>query len=210
MTVYCVRKKLALGLRFEHPSNRCQARIVPGTNSTVTGRELFAPFDPFPEQQSATRGLPLLTMNEDGTRLAVAFDNRGTSHNSIRDSGSGREINRIEFSGCLVDFELTADGSRIAAAFYDLEEPKDSRIGVNVWDTSTGNLVQSLPKLPYFSWNGLGRLIYRILWSPDGTRLLRQSLAREATDNTGEYRTVIQIVDVASSGELWQREMPGH
>jgi WD40 repeat protein len=174
----------------------------------VTGRELFAPFDPFPDlQPAATYSFPPLAMSEDGARLAVAVHNRGSCHISVRDGGSGSEIHRIEFPGNLSDIELTADGSRIAVAFYDLEEPKDSRIGVKVWDTSTGDLVQSLPMLPYFRKVPLSPN-YRILWSPDGTRLLRQSLSREATDDRPEFHAVFQIVDVASGGELWQREMP--
>jgi WD40 repeat protein len=167
----------------------------------VTGRELLEPFDPFPDQQPGQFVGRPLTMSEDATRIAVEIHNRDSSYISIRDGGSGSEICRIEVPGSVSDIKLTSNGSRIAVAFF---ERGHSRIGVNVWDTSTGNLVQPLPLLPFF----YSESYYRILWSPDGTRLLRQSLSREATDGRREFRALFQIVDVASGEELWQREMP--
>ena len=98
----------------------------------VTGRELVAPFDPFPDEQrpGAIRRL-LLTMSDDGTRLAVALG-RHFRHAraeqlgriSIRDGSTGREIRRIEIPGFVAEIALTADGSRIAVQYV---EPGDSR-----------------------------------------------------------------------------------
>ena len=53
----------------------------------------------------------------------------------------------------------------------------------------------------------------RILWSPDGTQLLRQTVSSETVPNetfigTKKYRELFQIVNAVSGEALWEREFP--
>ena len=175
----------------------------------------YAPFDPFPDLQERGNRRPLfLAMSDDGTRLAVAlhyrFGNRverKPGSISIRDGDTGSEIRRIDIPGFVFAIALTPDGSRIAVEYGEPTEPDAPRLrsgqaGVTIWDTSTGELVQTLPMLPW----SLGHS--QILWSPDGKRLLRQSFSTETIDDRPQFRGLIQIVDAASTDVVWQRESP--
>ncbi|MBW8884090.1 MAG: WD40 repeat domain-containing protein, partial [Planctomycetia bacterium] len=185
----------------------------------VTGRQLVAPFDPFPDQQ----GRPwsprrrFIAMSDDGTRIAAALgrfvsafsDAEQPGRISIRDGETGSEIRSVEVPLNATDIALTADGSRIAVEYAQFAEPGSPRFtsglaGVKIWDTSTGDLVQTLPLLP--SSDGFSR----ILWSPDGARLLRQSVTVETIDNKRTFRELFQVVEVASGEKLWEREFPPH
>jgi serine/threonine protein kinase/WD40 repeat protein len=203
-----------------------------------TGRELIAPFDPFPDKQDAESRIPLVNVSDDGTRLAATLsrrvgDGRPPGHISLHDGGTGREIRRIESPGNVKELALTADGSRLAVEYLEFEPPptrgevrrEGRRIGelnqteklqelrqrlsrqqaeVKIWDTSTGELIQTLPKLPWTSFYS------RILWSPDGKRLLRTSVTSEIDDNQERYRELFQVVDVASGEITWERPFPSH
>lgn len=180
-----------------------------------TGREFFAPLDPFPDLQVLGNQFLCLTMSNNGKRLAVAVHGESSDSTderlrriSIRDGDTGREIRSIESSGLVSEIALSPDGSRLVA---------DNLGQITIWDTSTGELVQTLPTLPL---QESPRVAFcRTLWSPDGTQLLRQtctsepvpneSVPNEAFAGTGKYRALFQILNAASGEALWEREFPG-
>src|SRR5262249_12587955 len=104
----------------------------------TTGRLLVAPFEPFPETRAdGTRQLIFL-MSEFDQRLVAAVNRRPGSTDprlgyfTIHDGGTGNEIRRIECPGIVTELALSADGSRIAVEFIELEEKIESRkVGVN-------------------------------------------------------------------------------
>ena len=187
-----------------------------GLFDSLTGREIFAPFDPFPAQKrSQLRSLSLsLAISADGTRIAVmnlaASEESGerTTHISIHDGVSGKELRRFEqFPGPVTQILLSADGSRLAVGFIQGESVNRSiqaqpkrQAGSQVWNTSTGELVQSLPLIP------ASLLSSKILWDPAGARLLRSSLSNDSDDNPSRLRQRFVLVDVTSGTELWERE----
>ena len=122
-------------------------------------------------------------MSDDGTRLAAALGSRlsGRStaeqvgHISIRDGGTGSEIRRIESPGIVTRDRPHRGRQPHRRGIRRAGEPartaqSSGQAGVKIWDTSTGELVQTLPMLPWTAAHN------RILWSPDGARLLRQSV----------------------------------
>jgi WD40 repeat protein len=197
-----------------------------------TGRELIAPFDPFPDKQDVQTRTPHVAVSDDGTRLATTLsrrvgDGRPAGHICLYDLSAGRELRRIESPGIVTELALTADGSRLAAAYLDqpaspanlqrsgggnpaeVLRTREERVtreqaAVKVWDTSTGELIQTLPKLPWTFRSS------RILWSPDGKRLLRQSVAKEIIDDKLTNRELFQVVEAASGEKVWEREFPNH
>jgi serine/threonine protein kinase/WD40 repeat protein len=174
----------------------------------ATGRELFAPLDPFPGWLDVASSDRLLSMSNDGSRLAVAVaagrsrvesTDSQLDRISIRDGSTGHEIRSLASPGLISQIALTSNGSRLAVVYGERATPTVQQSGVKVWDTSTGELVQTLPMLP-----GVAN---STLLSPDGTRLLRQSYWIETIDNRPSNRQLLlQVVDVASGEELWRRE----
>ena len=146
------------------PGEGSSPRALVGLFDSLTGREIFAPFDPFPAQKrSQLRSLSLsLAISADGTRIAVmnlaASEESGerTTHISIHDGVSGKELRRFEqFPGPVTQILLSADGSRLAVGFIQGESVNRSiqaqpkrQAGSQVWNTSTGELVQTLPLIP--------------------------------------------------------------
>ena len=186
----------------------------------VTGRELLAPFDPFPDEKDiGNRRTRLMAMSDDGTQIAVALAKRYIDYDarpgriSIRDGDTGAEIRRIEIPGLVCEIALSSDGSRLAVEYIERGEPAvglqtSGQAGVMIWDTSTGELVRTLPVLPWTAPNTFAGG-NKILWSPDGARLLRQSVLSESTDERQSYRERLQVVEAASGEKLWEKEFPG-
>src|SRR5262249_150540 len=123
----------------------------------VTGRELIAPFNPFPDHKDVnSRRATHLTMSADGKRLAVALGAESSvpspRGSRILDGGTGIKIHRLQIEGAVQEIALTPDGSRLAVDYADREtisvETRSAQSEVGIWDTSTGQLLQTLPKLP--------------------------------------------------------------
>ena len=181
----------------------------------LTGRELIAPFDPCTDVRPGNRSLRM-SMSNDGTRLASAVALRTDpittpqpAQISIRDGATGSEIRRIEGPANVSEIALSADGSRLAVEYVEQVESHtgpfiSGQSAVKVWDTSTSDLLQTLPLLPN------DRYANRILWSPDGQRLLRQSVARERENEKSSWREQFQVVEIASGKVLWERPFPSH
>lgn len=177
----------------------------------VTGRELLTPFDPFADQQAVgIRKQRHLTISDDASRLAVALVNNSPDNDdrpgsiSIRDADTGNEIRRLEIPGLIRDAALSPDGSRIAVEYGPLGDPRATtgQTGITIWNASSGELVQTLPMLPWTQRNN------RILWSPGGERLLRQSVFSEMVGGKERYRERIEIVEVATGEKRCEREVP--
>jgi serine/threonine protein kinase/WD40 repeat protein len=187
---------------------------------SASGRELLAPLVLFPDLPADGLRTLTLTMSDDGTRLAAATSTRlsstdpGPSRISIRDANTGSEMRHIEIPEFVSEIALTADGSRIAVEYAEIDsEVKAPRLPrditgfarVKIWDTSTGELVRSLPMLPWSALNS------RIIWNPDGSRLLRQSVTSEIVEDKRTFRERFQVVDAASGEKLWERDdFPPH
>ena len=179
-----------------------------------TGRELFAPFAPFPEQSRIQRQRHSLAMlsialSGDGTRMAVrnsVTDESGgrSLHISIHDCISGKELRRFPGGS---QFLLSDDGSRLAVRYVQLDSDDRSsqslnrgQAGIQIWNTFTGELVQTLPLIP------ASIKSENIVWDPTGAKLLRSSLSSDSDDNSARLRQRLVLVDVMTGKDLWERE----
>jgi serine/threonine protein kinase/WD40 repeat protein len=197
-------------------------RGLVGVFDTLTGRELVAPFAPFPDQEDNTGYRLQLAVSRDGTRIAVRFLSipssgaESTTHISIRDGSSGAEIRRWSHPGGVILFALTADGSRLIAEHVVRYDPSGAKLPeiqavVKVWNTSTGEIVHALPPIPYPP-QPRGILPNRANWSlsnPDGTQLLRSAFSEELENDKPKLFQRFETVDIETGKSRWSRELPG-
>jgi serine/threonine protein kinase/WD40 repeat protein len=181
---------------------------------SVTGRELFAPLSALQENTiRIDENWISLVISRNGSRLAIRTGTRSSERGyipriSIYDALSGKEIQHFEERGIAEQFVLSPDGERLAAACIELDNTSESRrlerqASVKIWDTSTGELVRTLPLMPWrFQ-------LSSILWSPDGSRLLRSTATAEAESQQERFQQYFQIVDVDTGEEVWRRDFSG-
>ena len=122
----------------------------------ITGRELVAPIDPCPDLPAGNRLLDL-AMSDDGTRLAAAVFLRTESNAPQPGKSAFATVARAMKSAALKvrhtcpSLRSPADGSRLAVDYFERNPPTaraSGKSGVKIWDTSTGELLQTLPLLP--------------------------------------------------------------
>jgi WD40 repeat protein len=181
---------------------------------SITGRELLSPRSAL---QDTSNRLDLdwtrLVISGDGSRLAIRAGTRPREGGyipriSIYDAQSGNEIQHFQERGIAEQFVLSPDGGRVAAACVEFDNPPDPGLlerqaSVKIWDTSTGALVQTLPSMPWRFQMSF------ILWSADGSRLLRSAATAEAENQPESFQQYFQIVDVDTGEENWRRDFSG-
>src|SRR5207249_3177142 len=141
--------------------------------------------------------------------LAVASNDRA-GRISIRAGDTGREMHSMESSATIAHLALASEGSRVAVAYFEGDESSSSQsprqLAVKIWNTATGEVVRTLPMLPWARNSGVYPMI---LLSPDGSQLLRHSVTREEGESRPSFQQSIRIVDVASGTEVWKQEFSG-
>jgi serine/threonine protein kinase/WD40 repeat protein len=195
------------------PESESSSRLFTVFDSD-TGKELFAPR---PAIQNNTTRLDAdwirLIISSDGSRLAIRTGTRSSEgvyipRISVYDTQSGIEIRHFEERRIGDQFVLSADGSRLAAARIDLDDNPESvylerQASVKIWNTSTGELMQTLPLAPWRFQSST------LLWSPEGSRLLRSAATAEAESQRESFQQYFQIVDIDTGEEIWRRDFSG-
>jgi serine/threonine protein kinase/WD40 repeat protein len=181
---------------------------------SITGREIFAPRSALQDNSNRLDSDWIrLVISGDGSRVAIRTGNSSSETGylpriSVYDALSGKEIRHFEELGIGDQFVLSTDGDRLAAACIDLDDNPESvylerQASVKIWNTSTGELIQTLPLAPWRFQSST------ILWSPDGSRLLRSAATAEAESQRESFQQYFQILDVNTGEEIWRRDFSG-
>lgn len=115
-------------------------------------------------------GYLLVALNQNGSVIAAATYHDNISQIDVWNTVDLTQIASIKVSGTILDVDINADGTRLAANIWDFDALGDTEItGVPVWDIQTGRELFRLDKP-----SDIYR-VFDVAFTPDGMQLVTAS-----------------------------------